>query len=161
MIAFAQTSDALRPWLGGDFLSRNAEVAERVTHKLNAFTINRDEVPQVAQWVNDLLFLSVRDFTRGKMVLQMDDDLFVRVRVSDFALMVDDVLYLLFHNMPREMPYFVLVRDYSVRQGSLSALRALYLDYHMFQTPEEWDTVRRVITSCHEPFRFRAWINSQ
>ena len=46
MIAFAQTSDALRPWLGGDFLSRNAEVAERVTHKLNAFTINRDEVPQ-------------------------------------------------------------------------------------------------------------------
>ena len=32
MIAFAQTSDALRPWLGGDFLSRNAEVAERVTH---------------------------------------------------------------------------------------------------------------------------------
>lgn len=161
MIAFAQTSDALRPWLGGDFLSHHPQVVERITVKLNAFTLQRDEVPDVAQWVNDLLFLSVREYTRGKMVLQMDDDLFVRVRVSDFALMVDDVLYLLFQRLPREMPYYVLIRDYSVRHGSLSALRALYLDYAMFQSEEEWATVRKVITSCHENFRFRAWIDRQ
>lgn len=160
MIAFAQTSDALRPWLGGNFLSHHAQLIERVTARLNAFTL-RDEVAEVAQWVNDLLFMSVREYTRGKMLLQMDDDLYVRLRVSDFSLMVDDLLYLLFHRLPREMPYFIMIRDYSVRHGSLSALRALYLDYAMFQTEEEWATVRRVITSCHEPFRFRAWIDRQ
>ena len=48
-----------------------------------------------------------------------------------------------------------------MRHGSLSALRALYLDYAMFQSEEEWATVRMVITSCHENFRFRAWIDRQ
>lgn len=47
-----------------------------------------------------------------------------------------------------------------MRQGSLSALRALYIDFQAFQTEEEWRTVIRVIKTCHPPFRWRNWLEA-
>ncbi len=36
---------------------------------------------------------------------------------------------------------------------------ALYLLYAHLQTQEEMATLHRVITTCHEPWRFRHWID--
>lgn len=161
MIKTTDTLAALRPWLGSAFLAEHAPLMERITARLNAFTLPRDAIGEMAQWLDNLLFLQVRDDTRGKMVLAMDNGARYRVRVDDFKDMADDLLYLLFCHLPMTEDSFAAVREYSVKAGSLSALKALYLDYTGFQTAQEWETVRRVITSCHEPHRWWLWIDGK
>lgn len=161
MIETTDTLAALRPWLGSAFLAERAQLIERITTRLNAFTLPRDAVSDIAQWLDNLLFLQVRDDTRGKMVLAMDNGVHYRVRVEDFKDMADDLLYLLFSRFPRNAEAFAAVREYSVKAGSLSALKALYLDFTDFQTVQEWETVRRVISSCHPPYRWRLWIDGK
>lgn len=158
MIQTSETLATLRPWLGSAFLARHQTLAERITAKINAFSFARDSVADMAQWMDDLLFFTVRDETAGKMAVMVDSGATFRVRVEDFDGMTDDVLYLLFALHRGEEDAFRAVRAYSVKAGSLAALKALYLDFVSFQTPGEWETVRRVITACHAPYRWRQWI---
>lgn len=161
MIDTSETLSVLRPWLGSAFLMLHMPLVERVTARMNAFDVRRDTIFDVAQWLDSLLFMQVREGTRGKMVLAMDDGARYRVRVEDFKDMADDLLYLMFSRFPPDAEAFAAVREYSVKTGSLSALKALYLDFTGFQTAEEWETVRRVITSCHAPYRWRLWIDGK
>lgn len=159
MISVEQMADILRPWLSRAFVAGHTDLMERITIRLNTFSPLRDDVPDTAQWVDNLLFMAVREYTRGKMVLVTDAGQPVRVRVEDFATMADDALYLLFASLPKDSRSLALIREYSVKHGSLSALKALYLDFNALETQEEWSTVRRVITSCHAVYRWRAWID--
>lgn len=151
----------LRPWLGSDFLAHHAELISILTTRFCVYQADRDDLRDLSQWVDNLLFMAVREGTRGKMLLMLDDGMTIRVRIDDFAVMTDDLMYLLFYAMPRDEEHFMRIREYSITKGSLSALRALYLDYQPFQTETEWQTVRRVITSCHDEYRWRRWINIQ
>ncbi|HSK68802.1 MAG TPA: hypothetical protein VLA21_06025, partial [Candidatus Limnocylindria bacterium] len=110
--------------------------------------------------LDSLLFLAVRDDTGNRMALVMDDGRLIRLQVGDFSIMADELLWLVFMRMPRTQAGRDALREYGMRSGSLSALRALYLLYRDLQTPEETDTIRRVITTCHEPFRFRPWMDA-
>lgn len=159
MISVEQTADLLRPWLSSAFVVGHADLIERITRRFNTFSPLKDDVADTAQWVDNLLFMAVREYTHGKMNLVTDAGQPVRVRVEDFATMADDALYLLFSSLPRDGRSLMLIREYSVKHGSLSALKALYRDFIELQTQEEWSTVRRVITSCHAMYRWRAWID--
>lgn len=158
MTPIEQTAATLRPWLGSDFVAANAELMARLAFRLTHFTVGRDNLPKAAQDIDTALFMAVRDATGGRMILRLDDNRHMRVKVDDFAIMADELLYLLMHGLPRDEKSFLAVREYSVRHGSLAALRALYLDYQAFQTDEEWRTVERVIKTCHPPFRWRGWL---
>lgn len=158
MTPIEQTAAILRPWLGSDFVAENAQLMERLAFRLTHFTPGRNTLPQAAQEIDTALFMAVRDGTGGRMILRLDDGRHMRVKVDDFTVMADELMYLLMQGMKRDEQSFLAVRDYSVRQGSLSALRALYLDYQAFQTDEEWRTVARVIKTCHPPFRWRGWL---
>ena len=72
--------------------------------------------------------------------------------------MADELLYLVMAALPRDERSFSLLKEYSLRSGSLAALKALYLHYADFQSDEEYRTVRRVITTCHPSFRWRGWL---
>lgn len=149
----------LRPWLGSVFVAEHAELIERVSVKLRGFVRGRDSLHDSAVDIDSLLFMAVRDRTKGRMTLTMDNGQTIRVRLNDFTLMADELLYLTMAALPRDERSFLILKEYSLRYGSLSALKALYLHYAAFQTDEEYRTVHRVITTCHPPFRWRGWLH--
>jgi hypothetical protein len=159
MIAPEHVEETLRPWLGSGFLARNKPLCDRTAFALFSFQPKRDSLFRLAEWLDNLLFMSVREDTHGRMALEMDTGKLIRLRVGDFSLMADELLYLLFEALPRDAAIQAIIREYSMHSGSLSALRALYLLFGKLQTEEETETLRRVITSCHEPWRFRPWID--
>ncbi len=161
MISPDWVEEALRPWLGSAFLARGGDLCARASWMLASFQPRKDTLARLAQAVDNLLFMAVREDTKGRMALEMDNGKLVRLRVGDFSLMADELLYLLFETLPRDAFHQAAIREYSMRSGSLSALRALYLLFRELQPPEETETIRRVITSCHEPWRFRHWIDAQ
>ena len=99
MTALEQTAQALRPWLGSAFVAAHARLMERVSLRLTQFLPRRDSLQQTAQDLDTLLFMAVRDHTQGRMVLTMDGGQAIRVRVSDFPVMADDLLWLLFSGL--------------------------------------------------------------
>jgi hypothetical protein len=156
--AIEQTAQVLRPWLGSDFVAAHASLMQRISLRLTQFIPSRDSLQTVAQDLDSLLFLAVRDQTSGRMLLRMDDGKYIRVRVADFTTMADELLYILMEHLPAVESNYRLISEYSMHAGSLSALRALYDRYQAFQSEEEYRTVIRIIKTCHPPFRWRGWL---
>ena len=150
----------LRPWLGADFVERQSKLCERVGMRLSHYHPQRDSLQLIVQELDSMLFMAVREDTGGRMTLKLDKGHYMRIRVEDFATLSDELLYLLLRVMPNNEQNFRLIRDHSMRHGSLSALRALYCDYQAFQSEEELRILKRVITTCHPPFRWRGWLEA-
>lgn len=161
MIAPESVRQALKPWLGSAFLGAQQALCGQLAMMLFAFRPRRDNLARLQQEMDNLLFMAVREATQARMALEMDNGQLIRLRIADFTLMADELLYLLFEQLDRTEANQALIREYSMRSGSLSALRALYLLYRGLQSREENDTIRRVITTCHEPWRFRHWIDTE
>lgn len=160
MAALRRIAETLRPWLGGAFLARNAEMMEVIGLRLLGFRPERDSLQALAFQLDNLLFMQVREDTGGRMALMMDSGQVVRLRMNDFSLMADELMYLLFEAMPPGASNQAMIRSYSMKSESLSALRALYLLYRDMQEPEETATLRRIITGSHPPFRWKQWIET-
>ena len=158
MVTLYQVADTLRPWLGDDFLAGAPMVCVRARDMLCAFSPDRAALTDISQTLDSLLFCAVRDATAGRMTVRLKDGGFVRVQVADFSVMADDLMYLLFRSFPLDARHLMLLREYSVRQSSLSAIRALYTRYREYETPAELDALKRVAQSCHPAFRWRAWL---
>lgn len=148
----------LSPWLGRGFVAQNAELMERIAFKVTQFGRVRGSLHQAAQDVDTMLFMAVREQTGGRMVLLMDTGQHIRLRLEDFALMADEVMYLLLASLPADQQSFLMIREYSMRHGSLAALKALWLHYGAFQSEEEYRTVERIIKGSHPAFRWRQWL---
>lgn len=161
MIAPETIAQTLVPWLGSDFLNQQEGLCAEAAWLMHTWQPQKDSLQRLAAQLNDLLFLGVRDFTKGRLALLMDNGQLIKLRLDDFTRMADELLFLLLDTLA-VIPYHqAVIREYAMRSGSLSALRALYLKYRGLQTPEETDTLRRVITSCHEPWRYRQWLDSK
>ena len=148
----------LSPWLGGGFIAQNAALMERIAFKISQFDRRRGSLQQMAQDVDTQLFMAVREQTGGRMILLMDTGQHIRLRLEDFALMADEVMYLLMAELPVDQQTFLMIREYSMRQGSLAALKALWLHYGAFQSEAEYRTVERIIKGSHPAFRWQRWL---
>lgn len=160
MTAYEKTVDILTPWLGSIFVLNHTPLMERISFRLAHFNPDKDSLQFLAQEIDSSLFMALRDATKARMLVHLDNGQHIKVRLLDFAVMADELLYPVMRDLPQNMTSFHLIRDYSIRQGSLSALRALCLDFTAFQTEEEWRTVLRVIKTCHPPFRWRSWLST-
>lgn len=158
MIAPGKVKQTLLPWLGSRFLDAQEPLCGQVAMILFSFRKDRDHLIQLAQRIDNLLFMAVRETTNARMALLMDNGDLIRLKIDDFRLMADETLYLLFESMEKTPDNQAFIREFALRSGSLSALRALYLMYFHLHSPEETKTIRRIITTCHEPFRYRQWI---
>ncbi|MDO5021926.1 MAG: hypothetical protein Q4E07_01135 [Eubacteriales bacterium] len=160
MIAVSQVVCALSPWLGDRFLSQHEGIVNSIAIKLNTFVLGRDSFENIAGNIDDMLFFAVRSFTKGKMVLKMGSGQSYRIRMEDFYVMTDDLLYLLFAVLPKTRNHYIALQDYSIKHNSLASLRALYLHFDSFQTEEEKQTLKKVITSCFDKARWRWWLDN-
>ena len=158
VVTLARVAEALRPWLGADFIAAVPDICESAQRKLCSFSEERDDLRALSQGLDSMLYLTVRDATQGRMVVRLADGTCVRVRVSDFPVMADDLMYLLFERFSLDARHLMLLRDYSVRYESLSAIRALYTRFADYETPQELQALAKIARSCHAPFRWRAWL---
>ena len=158
MTMLERVAATLSPWLGSAFVVRHADLMERLAFKITQFNRLRGSLQLAAQDMDTLLFMAVREQTGGRMVLPMDNGQHFRLRLEDFALMADELMYLLLAGLPQDGQSFLMIREYSMRQGSLAALKALWLNYAPFQGEEEYRTVERIIKGSHPPFRWRQWL---
>ena len=156
MIAQSQVMITLRPWLGVPLLQALESLMPEIASRLNGFSIRREE--SLAQELDSLLFRAVREATQGRMLAQLEDGTFVRIRLEDFSAMADELMLLVFLDFPVDSAHLFFLRDYSMRCASLSALRALYTKFAQMQTPQELEAIASVAKSCYPAFRWREWL---
>ena len=157
MVAVAQVEIALHPWLGTPLSRALFPVMVKIAAKLNAYT-GIAPPDELASWLDSTLFLAVRKATAGSMLAALPDGTAVRIRLEDFAVMADELLFLVFAAFPPDEHHYLLLREYSMHSSSLSALRALYTRFAAWQTDEELRAIAAVAKSCHPAFRLRGWL---
>lgn len=159
MVALSEVIAALTPWLGSALLNALPGLCPDIQRRLSCFVPAQTDLKALAQGLDSLLYLSVRDATAGKMLICLPDGSYVRVHVSDFPMMADDLMYLLFSRFPLDAQHLMLLRDYSMRMESLSAIRVLYTRFSDYETPQELQALKRVAQACHPAFRWRQWLS--
>ena len=156
MIAQAQVIIVLKPWLGAPLLEALMPLMGDVAARLSGFSIRGGD--NMAQELDSLLFRAARSATGGKLLAQLDDGSFVRIRLEDFAAMADELMLLAFNELPVDSRHLLFLRDYSMRHASLSALRALYTRFSSLQSPQELEAIASVAKACYPAFRWREWL---
>lgn len=158
MIAQGQVMIVLMPWLGEPLMAALPALPGEIAERLSGFSIQRD-ADRMARELDSLLFRAVHYATGGSMLAQMEDGSYVRIRLEDFADMADELMLLVFDSFPVDSRHFLFLRDYSMRQPSLSALRTLYTRFGSFQSAQELAAIAAVAKDCYRPFRWQSWLS--
>ena len=93
------------------------------------------------------------------MAVRLDDGRLLRVRMQDLPDVADAAMGALFEGMTVYSVNYQTLKDYSLRTGSLSAMRVLYLRYGAFQPPEEKALMARIIRERYPRERYAAWLD--
>lgn len=160
MPAVIRTSDVrrvLRPWLGSDMVE-GTDVVEQTAKTLRAFASYRDTFEMLAERVANTLFNALYSTLGPSMTVRLDDGQSVRIRIGDLPAMADECMYVLFSGLSVYSVTYQNLKDYSMRSGSLSAMRALWERYDDFQSPEEKHLIARVIRENCPAERYRTWL---
>ena len=81
--------------------------------------------------------------------------------MQDLPDIADAVLGVLFDGMTVYSVNYQTLKDYSLRTGSLSAMRVLYQQYDDFQSPEEKALMARIIRDNHPRERYASWLKDE
>ena len=161
MIGLERVSETLRPWLGDELIRRMPRVMTEAQRRLSAFTAGRDDLGQLAYSLEGLMYTAVRRETEASFLVTLPDGSRVRMETEDFAVIADELMWLLFEQFPTDARHLMLLRDYSLRENSLSAIRALYLRFADYETEEERKTLARVARESHPAFRWKGWLKEE
>ena len=159
MVQAEEISVLLHPWLGKALLLRS-DVCEKAVALLNGFMPEAGNLESLEKSLDTLLFRTVHSMTQGDMRILLDDGRIVRVRMDDFAMMADDLLYLKMREISRMPRGYERIRSYAMSHSSLAALRALLVDLASMQSEEELAAVAQTVRSCHPPFRWQYWLQN-
>ena len=157
MIPVERVAKLLSPWLGKALLRRTL-VCDDVAAMLENFDVMHGEYDELVQNVKHLLYYTVYAVTQGDMTVVRDHGTRVRVRMEDLDIMADALLYLVFQSLVHSAWNCSRIREFALRHDSLSAIRALYVDFSEFQTAEEKAMLAYTARTCHPAFRYRAWL---
>ena len=149
--------EALRPYLGSAMVY-GTDVAEQAAQALRTYAPYRDELEDVAERVRRALFDCLYGALGPRMAVRLDDGRMLRIRMQDLPEVADAAMDALFEGMTVYSVNYQTLKDYSLRTGSLSAMRALYLRYDAFQPPEEKALMARVIRERYPRERYEGWL---
>lgn len=157
MASQEQITLLLQPWLGTAFLQCSG-LAQQVTACLNCCDITHSPIASLLKSLDEMIFRSLRDSTRGDMRVLLDDGRTMRVRVDDVVAMADEALYFALQLLPRNPEQYQRLRQFAMTHESLSALRALYLRFAAFQTADELELIARTVRGAYPPYRWHSWL---
>ena len=158
MVSEQQVFHLLSPWLGSALLRVRPQIVTETQKRLNAFVSARDKAADLRNSLEGYLYSAVRSVTEGDMRVLLDSGTVIKMESDDFPVLADELLYLIFDQFPTDAHHLMLLRDYSLRENSLSAIRALYLRFADYETEEERKTLARVARQSHPAFRWREWL---
>jgi len=148
---------ALHPWVGS-YLLDSTTLAEDTADVLRSYAPYKEDLQKLCKRLDSFLFMTMRRYTMGSMLVFLDDGAEVRMRTSDFPLLTDDALGVLMESLSPYSVNFELLKSYSLQQPSLSALRVLYTRYQAFQSQEELRAIARTVRTCHPLERYMSWL---
>lgn len=151
---------ALRPYLGSDMVD-GTPIAEEAAHALRSFAPYKDTLEDLAQRVANALFDVLYSTLGPRMTLRLDSGDMVRIHMQDLPDVADAVLGVMFDGMTVYSVNYQTLKDYSLRTGSLSAMRVLYQKYDDFQSPEEKALMARIIRDNHPAERYQSWLKDE
>ena len=160
MVTEQQVFHLLSPWLGSALLQVRPQIVKETHRRLNAFVSARDKAAELRDGLEGFLYSSVQSATEGDMRILLDSGSVVRMESGDFPMLADELLYLIFCQFPTDAHHLMLLRDFSLRENSLSAIRALYTRFADYETEEERQTLARVARESHPAFRWRTWLEA-
>ena len=151
---------ALRPYLGSDMVDATP-IAEETAHALRSYAPYKETLEDLALRVANALFDVLYSVLGPRMTIRLDNGDMVRIRIDDLPFLADAVLGVMFDGMTVYSVNFQNLKDYSLRTGSLSAMRVLYQKYDDFQSQEEKDLMARIIRDNHPRERYATWLKDK
>jgi len=149
--------EALRPRVGSDIVA-GTDMVERVAHTLRSYAPYRDTLEDLADQVSNVLFDCLYGTLGPSMTVRLDDGQTTRIRIHELPDLADDVLGAYFESMPVYSVSYTTLKDYSLRTGSLNAIRVLYQNYDTFQSPEEKALMARIVRDRFPRERYSVWL---
>lgn len=149
--------EALRPRVGSDMVD-GTDIVERVAHTLRSYAPYRDTLEDLADQISNVLFDCLYAVLGPSMTVRLDGNRLTRIRIHDLPDLADDVLGVYFESMPVYSVSYTTLKDYSLRTGSLNAIRVLYQRYDAFQSPEEKALMARIVRDRFPKERYSAWL---
>ena len=159
MVTVSRVANTLTPWLGSKLLHEFRNECDEISRLLN-LPKERADLPALSKKLAVYLYGQVKRKTDGQMVILPDGGYPIRMRGDDFDIIADDLLYLIFEDFPVDAVHSLLIREFSLHNPSLSALRALYCRFSSLQTAEELSAIRHTACSCYPAFRLRGWLDA-
>lgn len=157
MIPIERVEKLLRPWLGNSLLIRT-RLCDDVAAMLSDFDVMHGDYGDLVRDIKHLLYYAVQAVTQGEMTVVRDHGARARIRMEDLDIMADALLYLVFHTLVHSAWNCSRIREFALGHDSLSAIRALYVDFAEFQTAEEKAMLAYTARTCHPAFRYRSWL---
>lgn len=158
MVSKDQVTGLLSAWLGSALLRVRPQIVSETVRRLNGFVSARDRAANLRDSLEGLLFTSVRDATDGDLCVLLDDGTVVPMEQGDFPILADELMYLVYEQFPTDAHHLMLLREASLREHSLSAIKALYLRFSDYETEDERRTLARIARQAHPAFRWKAWL---
>ena len=150
---------ALRPWLGALFVEANAALCDELADHLRQYAPYRQSLESLRDGLESLLITRLNGLTRRTMTVATDNYTRRRLRLDDIREMADDLMGVVFDGLTPVSSNFIKLNDYSLRAGSLNAMRVLYQKYASFYTQEELDFLASMIRSAYPRERYAAWLD--
>lgn len=151
---------ALRPYLGSDLVD-GTPVAEETAHVLRSYAPYKDTLEDLAQRVANVLFDVLYSVLGPRMTVRLDHGALVRIRMQDLPDVADAAVGVMFDGMTVYSVNYQTLKDYSLRTGSLSAMRVLYQKYDDFQSADEKALMARIIRDNHPRERYENWLKDE
>ena len=160
MVELERVAQTLRPWLGDELVRRMPRLMTETQRRLSTFTAGRDDLSQLANSLEGLMYTAVRKETEAAFLVTLEDGSRVRMETEDFAVIADELMWLLFEQFPIDARHLMLLRDYSMKVSSLSAIRALYERFREYETLDELKALRRVARGSFPAYRWQSWLGN-
>ncbi len=149
--------EALRPSLGSAVLEQT-DLCQGAARLLLRFAPYRETYAELAQRLESYLFDTLYGFLGDDMTVLTDSGELRRIRMRELPRLADDVMGVLFDSLQVYSITYEKLKDYSLRAGSLSAMRVLYQKFDAFQPPEEKELIARIVRDSYPPERYAAWL---
>lgn len=151
---------ALRSSLG-DVLTRDAALTEGAAGLLRSFGAWREDYADLARSMEEYLFNAIYERVGPGMTFPLGDGTFRRLMMADLPALADAALFPFFDALSVTEEHFIRLHAYWMNAGSLSALRALYLNFRPLLPPREASLIERIVRENIPPAQQNEWFRGK
>lgn len=152
-----QVREILRPRLGSAVVDQS-DLCAGAANLMCTYASYRDTFEGMTNQVEHYLFGKLYELLGPSMTVRLDNGTLKRIRMKEMPELADEAMGAMFESMQIYSVNYANLKDYSMRSGSLSAMRVLYQKYGAFQPAEERVLLKRIIRERYPQSRYESWL---